>query len=614
MALAGARTWRELARSVRRFFSEYKRSKIGMTGLILLLLFVAAVVAYPVIGEPEIVNNWLRNPQYFDGVYPKRVPPCWVSKFTGKSYSTRQVVNGDELIQAEEWGSAKVLDPVTGEAREVPKYTYRVEFEFIVDGDVPPREVTLEFDRIAYNVTLYAPNLDPYRSLVRSFLSTGYDLNTVALMLCPEKAGGQVTVDEIAYCLYLKDLEEKLRENLTLSDLVKAGLMKRMPLNVTKLYVYRPDGLVLKFITPQRPVSILEAFGTNPFSYNLTRGGTAGQGAGGAGTTGVKRVKLVEGLLSRKITVTVNGEPVSKLIASGAVEELFNVTITDASQIDLRSLVFGENLTAVVLEKKANVPALKGKYRLVLEISGANVTEASFHVSRAISTGACYGLLGTDNMGRDIWQGVLYGVRWALIIGLLTSVISVFLGAVYGVISGYYGGLVDEVMLRIAQIIYSLPVLPLLILLSYVIKPSIWTLILILVLFSWPGVAFVTRSMALQIKESVYVEAARALGASDRRIIMLYVFPQILPYLFASIALSVPGAILAEAGLSFLGLGDPYTLTWGKILYDAQNASAVLNGMWWWVVPPGLAIALVGMTFVFIGNAIDAILNPKLKR
>lgn len=608
--ITNPRARRELVNSIKRFFNEYKRSKTGMAGLVLLIIFVIISIAYPVIGNPEIAENWLSNLQYFDGVYPKSAPPCWVSRITGTTYSTRQVVQGDQLNQAEEWSKVTVVNPVTGRLEEVPKYTFRVEFEFTVDGEVPPREITLEFDKLTYDVTLYLPNLNPYIVTIKSFLQSGFDLNTVALMFCPENATQIKTIEDLALCYFMKDFRSRLEQNATIDDLVKEGLIKMAPMNVTGLYLYRPDGVVLKFITPDKPVSILDALGTNPYKYSLyntTTGKTTG-------TINVKRVKLIEGLLTKKVTETVNGKTVKKLIASGATEDLFNVTITDASQIDLRSLVFGENLSAAVLEGASNVPALQGRYKLVLEIGGVNVTQAEFHVSRAISTGACYGMLGTDNRGRDIWQGVLYGVKWALVIGLLTSVISVFLGAIYGVISGYYGGLRDEVMLRIAQIIYSLPVLPLLILLSYIIRPSIWTLILILVIFSWPGVSFVTRSMALQIKESVYVEAARALGASDRRIILLYVFPQILPYLFASIALSVPGAILAEAGLSFLGLGDPYTLTWGKILYDAQNASAVLNGMWWWVVPPGLAIALVGMTFVFIGNAIDAILNPRLKR
>lgn len=187
-------------------------------------------------------------------------------------------------------------------------------------------------------------------------------------------------------------------------------------------------------------------------------------------------------------------------------------------------------------------------------------------------------------------------------------------GSLYGIVSGYLGGLADEVLLRFAQIVYSLPALPLLILFAAIIGGNIWVIIFLIVIFSWPGIAFVTRSMAFQIKSEPYVEAAIASGAGTARIVLLYIAPQVLPYMFASMALSVPGAVIAEASLSFLNLGDPDLVTWGKILFEAQNANAALNGYWWWVIPPGLAIAVVGMTFVFIGNALDAILNPRLRR
>ena len=601
---------RELIKSIQRFFNEYKRSKTGMVGLIMLVLFVAISILYPVIGNPEIVDNWLKNPAYFDGVYPQRAPPCWVSKITGTTYSTRQVLGEGAFTQVEEWSNVKVLNPFTGTEEEVPFYRFRLEFTFRVDGQVPHDEITIEFRNISYKVDLVKPNYDPYWALVKGFKDAGFDDYTIALMLCPEKIAEIKTLDDVVKCYYAKELQKKLQEgNVTVEDLVKEGLLKRAPLNVTMLAIERPDGVKLEIVTPDNPVPLSTLFGTHPYEYGLRENQT-----NQTQVQAFKRIKVIEGILSKTVTVGAGGNATSKLLVSFATEKLFNVTIRDRAEIDLRKLLFGDNLTAVVVERRSDVGTLEGEYRFVLEISGANVTYAKFEVNRVVATGSCYGIMGTDSLGRDLWQGLLYGVKWALVIGLLTSILSTVMGAVYGVISGYYGGLKDEVMLRIAQIIYSLPVLPLLILLSYVLRPSIWNLILILVLFAWPGVSFVTRSMALQIKQSVYVEAARALGASDRRIILLYVFPQILPYLFASIALSVPGAILAEAGLSFLGLGDPYTLTWGKILYDAQRGGAVLSGMWWWVVPPGMAIALVGMTFVFIGNAIDAILNPKLKR
>jgi peptide/nickel transport system permease protein len=209
----------------------------------------------------------------------------------------------------------------------------------------------------------------------------------------------------------------------------------------------------------------------------------------------------------------------------------------------------------------------------------------------------------------------VWGSRLALIIGLLTTLVSVSIGLIYAVVSAYLGGMVDELMQRIQEIVASLPLLPLLIILSYLMKPSIWNLALIMAAFSWVGPVKTVRSMALQFKEEPYVEASRALGASSWRIITKHIIPQILPYTFAMIALAVPGAILTEAGVSFLmgaeGVSEP---TWGRILHDAQRASATTNGMWWWVGSPGLLISGVGLSFVFIGTALDKILNPRLRR
>ncbi|MEM1742145.1 MAG: ABC transporter permease, partial [Desulfurococcaceae archaeon] len=127
------------------------------------------------------------------------------------------------------------------------------------------------------------------------------------------------------------------------------------------------------------------------------------------------------------------------------------------------------------------------------------------------------------------------------------------------------------------------------------------------------GPQYTVRSMALQIREQTYVEAARALGASHARILLRYIYPQVAPYLFASIALSVPGYILTEAGLSFLGLGDPTIVTWGKILEEAANRGAFAYGAWWWILFPGLAIVITSLAFIMFGQAIERIIEPRLR-
>jgi len=155
--------------------------------------------------------------------------------------------------------------------------------------------------------------------------------------------------------------------------------------------------------------------------------------------------------------------------------------------------------------------------------------------------------------------------------------------------------------------------LPILIAISAVFKINIWILIILLCIFSWTGSVRTVRAIALQLKEEVFVEASKALGANHWRIIFRHIMPLILPLTFANMAFSVPGAILTEAGLSLLGLGDPSIVTWGGILHDAQTGGAFINNLWWWIIPPGLIMALLASSFVFVGWAMDKILHPKLR-
>lgn len=255
---------------------------------------------------------------------------------------------------------------------------------------------------------------------------------------------------------------------------------------------------------------------------------------------------------------------------------------------------------------------LQGDYEI--RVSALVVGSGSYlKEPRLLITGNVFGLLGTDSSGRDLWTGVIAGTKWALLIGLLTSAISVIIGILYGVSSAYFGGWVDALGMRVYDVFQSIPMLPVLIVLSAIFKPSIWILIAVMCSLFWVGPVRPMRSMALQIKEETYIEAARALGASGARIIFRYMIPQMLPYAFALMALSVPGAIVTEATISLIGLGDASIVTWGQILHDAMTSGAMLQGIWWWIIPPGLCIALMGMTFAFVGYALDTILNPKLR-
>jgi len=276
--------------------------------------------------------------------------------------------------------------------------------------------------------------------------------------------------------------------------------------------------------------------------------------------------------------------------------------------IKTTDVLFSEAKQGIFRSPSPLVGIYKLKVTLLLQKAEEKIEDAFVTVA-----GRVHGILGTDNSKRDIWSGVIAGVKWAMLIGLLTALVSVSIGVVYGVISAYVGGWKDSLMQRIFEIFISVPMLPVLIVMSAVFKPNIWMIILIMCIFYWVGPVKTVRSMGLQIKEETYIEASRALGASNTRIIFKHMVPLLIPYAFASMALNVPGAIVVEATISLLGLGDATIVTWGQILQAANSGGAMLSGMWWWVVPPGMAIAFMGMTFAFVGFAMDKILNPKLK-
>ena len=267
----------------------------------------------------------------------------------------------------------------------------------------------------------------------------------------------------------------------------------------------------------------------------------------------------------------------------------------------------------IIFSKTTLNEPLKGNYVFSIDLYEIN-EKSEITESNLIIGGKAFGVMGTDELRRDLAIGLLWGTPLALFIGLVVSIASVIMGLVYGVYAGFKGKKTDETMMRFNDVIYALPALPFLIILSVTISNSIFVMVGFLMIFGWVGIAKVARSMSLQIKTRGYVEAATMMGQRDSKMILKHILPQLLPYAFASVAISVPAAITTEAGLSFLGLGDPSFPTWGQILHDANTFGAAARGLWWWIVPPGIMIAITGLAFVFIGNALDSIINPKLKR
>ncbi len=299
-------------------------------------------------------------------------------------------------------------------------------------------------------------------------------------------------------------------------------------------------------------------------------------------------------------------------------ERIFSTDEAIKKNLSLQSEVFAFSLNRlssedIVFSKTQTNEPLKGNYIFSIDLYSVN-SETQIPESKLIIGGKAFGIMGTDELRRDLAIGLLWGTPLALFIGLVVAIASVIMGLLYGVYAGFKGKKTDETMMRFNDVIYALPALPFLIILSVTISNSIFVMVGFLMIFGWVGIAKVARSMSLQIKTRGYVDAASMMGQKDSKIILKHIVPQLLPYAFASIAISVPAAITTEAGLSFLGLGDPSFPTWGHILHDANTFGAAARGLWWWIVPPGIMIAITGLAFVFIGNALDAIVNPKLKR
>ena len=258
------------------------------------------------------------------------------------------------------------------------------------------------------------------------------------------------------------------------------------------------------------------------------------------------------------------------------------------------------------------IETLSGEYTLTAQVLVANPSDQVAAVNFDAG-GTVYGWMGTDSLGRNLWRGLLYGFPVGLVIALVTSLLSTIIGTAFGVVSGYYGGWVDAVIQRSVDIISNVPTLPLLIFLVFLLGSHLWLTMLVLVAFSWPGLTIVVRTMVLQVRSGQLVESAKALGASRRRIMVRHIFPQIAPYIVAQMIFFAPGAILAEASLSFLGLGDPSIPTWGQMLQQGFQTGALYVGYWWWVLPPGILIVLTAIVFMLLALGMEAVVDPRMR-
>jgi peptide/nickel transport system permease protein len=221
--------------------------------------------------------------------------------------------------------------------------------------------------------------------------------------------------------------------------------------------------------------------------------------------------------------------------------------------------------------------------------------------------------LGTDKFGRSIWTQLVWGARISLLVGLAATVIASVIGLTVGVAAGFYGRWTGAVLMRLTEWFLVIPFLPLAIVLAAVLGPSIQNIILVIGITSWPSMARVVRAQVLTLKERLYVDRSRALGASQAHLMARHILPSVSGLVLAQTTLTVPVAILSETTLAFLGFGDPSRPSWGKMLEEAFAQGALSEEAWWWYVPPGVCVVLVVLAFTLCGRALEEILDPRLR-
>lgn len=228
--------------------------------------------------------------------------------------------------------------------------------------------------------------------------------------------------------------------------------------------------------------------------------------------------------------------------------------------------------------------------------------------------------LGTDNFGRSVLDLIIWGARVSLAVGLLATVVSVTLGTLIGVTAGHFGSsggtggrIASTVLMRVTDWFLVLPTLVLAVALAAVLPGGTGTIIVAIGLTVWPPTARLVRAQTLAVEARPYVERARALGGGHTHVMLWHVLPNVMPVVLAQTTLLVATSIIAESTLAFLGMGDPTTVSWGGILEAARTAGAVSAGIWWYMVPPGLAIAVVALSFTLCGRAVESVINPRLR-
>lgn len=221
--------------------------------------------------------------------------------------------------------------------------------------------------------------------------------------------------------------------------------------------------------------------------------------------------------------------------------------------------------------------------------------------------------LGTDGGGASMVSLLIAGSRVSLLIGFCAAAISALIGGTVGILSGYFGGKTDTALMRVTDYFLVIPDVPLMIVIAALFGRSTWNIIVIIGIIYWTFTARLLRAQTKSVRERVYVQRARALGAKNSRLVVRHVLPQVTPLLIANTVLLIAYAIFAETFITFLGLGDPSTISWGRLIENAFTDDAIINNAWWAIVPPGLCVMFVVLACTIIGQAMEDALNPRLR-
>lgn len=251
---------------------------------------------------------------------------------------------------------------------------------------------------------------------------------------------------------------------------------------------------------------------------------------------------------------------------------------------------------------------------LLADIAELNPVKSRAAGNPQWATPAEFGPLGTDHLRRSVWAQFVWGSRVSLFVGLAATILTIFIGSVVGIVSGFIGGKLDGALMRLTEWFLVIPFLPLAIVLASVLGRSVWNIIFVIGITSWPSTARLVRAQVLTVKQRLFVDRARSLGAGNGHLIAHHILPNVSGLILANATLAVPIAILTETTLAFLGLGDPSSASWGKTLEEAFVNGAIVRNAWWYFLPAGIGILVVVLAFTLIGRTLEEITDPRMGR